>query len=136
MQPKASKNAFLILMKALSDADQYGRRHDYSFRHSNGRTESTKELTDRECYAIVAELVERYGITVTADPANEKRRKMIAMAHGMGWKIGAKADIKRLDDWCLEKGPFKKPLKDHSVTDLSKAISAFDSMYRKYMNKQ
>jgi hypothetical protein len=133
MQPLAGKKAFIMLIKALNDADQYGRRHDYIFRHSAGRTESTKEVTEQEAYAIIAELMTAFQIK--PDNSDAKRKKLISLARQMRWENNGKADMKRIEKWCVEKGPFKKALNAHTEKELDTLVSVFQKIYRQYMNK-
>jgi len=133
VQNIASKRTFLQLIKALNDANQYGRRHDYAYRASNGRTESTKELTEREAQIVVAELDKNYG---TRDEADVMRKKIISFAHQMYWELpGGKADMKRINEWCVNKGPYKKKLNDHTTKELAVLVSVFEKIYKEFINK-
>ena len=135
MTTQASKNTFLKLIDALNAADQYGRRHDYAFRHSQGRTESTKELTETEAWAVMQELKQRFGIDLS-DKMDRMRKKIISYAHQMGWQRGVKADMARINKWCVEMGPFKKPLNDHKEQkELATLVSVFEKIYKQYLNK-
>jgi len=125
-----------MLIKALNDVDQYGRRHDYAWRHSNGRTESTKELTGEECHSIIMELVDEYGITVESADSDRMRKKIISMAHQIGWTLNGKADMQRIEVWCVNKGPYHKPLNGHTHEELTVLVSVFQKIYKQYINKQ
>lgn len=137
MTTTASKKAFLSLIKALQATNQYNRRHDFAFRHSCEVTESTKELTDEECYSIIAELEKDYGYINEDSQCNQVRRKIIAMAHDMRWKTASgKADMKRIDNWCKSQGPYQKPLADHDLKELGILAGVFTKIFKGYMNKQ
>jgi hypothetical protein len=134
MQVKATKSTFLALIKALNEADQYGRRHDYVFRHTKGRTESTKEVTELEAKAIITEL----NSAAKPDKADRMRKKIISMAYQMGWTLPktGKADMKRIDEWCRsEKGPYHKALNSHDIKELGILTGVFEKVYKQYMNK-
>jgi len=130
----ASKKTFLQLITALNATNQYPRRHDYVFRASNGRTESTKEVTEREAGIILNELKQTFGVK---DEADTMRKKIISLAHQMNWELpGGKADMKRINDWCKSsKGPYKKALNAHTNTELRVLVSVFEKIYKEYMDK-
>ncbi len=133
MDINSTPNNFFKLQKLLKNLDLYGRRHDYAFRHSNNRTESTKELYDPEILAIIKELETEFGVM---DKADVMRKKIISKAHDMKWELkGGKADMKRINGWCVEKGPYKKPLNKHDIRELTIVVSLFDVMQKQYMNK-
>lgn len=134
MQTSASKNTFLKLIKAFNEANEYGRRHDYSFRHSQGRTESTKDLTEAECWMVISELHERFCIAID-DDMDTMRKKIIALAHGMSWQMNGKADMQRINTWCINKGPYHKPLMAHKRDELITLVSVFEKVYKHHMNK-
>jgi hypothetical protein len=133
MQTSTTKKTFLQLIAALNAAKQYPRRHDYVYRATNGRTESTKEVTEREAGIIITELQTRFGIK---DEADTMRKKIISLAHQMFWELpGGKADMKRINNWCVDKGPYKKTLNTHTVKELPVLVSVFEKIYKEYMNK-
>jgi hypothetical protein len=132
MQTTHTKSTFLRMIKALNDTNQYGRRHDYAYRHSTRRTESTKELYDDEMMAVIEELEEAFKCF---DMCDVMRKKIISKAHQMNWEIEGKADMQRINDWCVEHGPYKKLLMRHDVKELGILVSVFDKVYKHYMNK-
>jgi hypothetical protein len=96
MQKKHTKSTFLSMIRLLNDSEQYNRRHDYAFRHSDKRTESTKELYDDEMLAIIKELEDTFKIK---DQCDIMRKKIISKAHEMLWELpGGKADMWRIDN--------------------------------------
>jgi hypothetical protein len=133
LQQTASKRTFLQLVKALNSANQFGRRHDYAYRASNGRTESTKALTENEAKIILAELEQKFPVR---DGADVMRKKIISFAHQMFWELpGGKADMKRINNWCVEKGPYQKKLNDHTVKELTILVSVFKKIYKDFMDR-
>jgi hypothetical protein len=76
---------------------------------TGGRATSTKDLTIDEAKAMLQHLKAN-------DPDEKKaekmRKKIIAIAHEMGWRKFvnsiAKADMKRIDDFCKTRGYKKK----------------------------
>jgi hypothetical protein len=129
---KSSPGNFKKMMKLLTDLNLQGRRHHFAYRQSGGRTESTRELHDDEILAIIRELEVSFG---AYDPGDKMRKKIISKAHQMHWQINGKADMARIDNWCVAYGPYKKPLNAHNIKELGILISVFDKVYRHYMNK-
>lgn len=133
MQKIHSKPLFLRMIKLLNDVDQYTRRHDYAWRHSNQRTESTKDLYDAEMLAVIYELEETYECH---DMGDVMRKKIIAKAHQMFWELpGGKIDMPRLNGWCVDHGPYKKELNKHDIKELGILVSVFTNVYKHYMSK-
>jgi hypothetical protein len=133
MQKGHTKSTFLSMIRLLNEADQYARRHDYAFRHSSGRTESTKDLYDAEMLAVIKELEANFKIQ---DQCDKMRKKIISKAHQMFWELpGGKIDIERIDQWCVEQGPYKKLLNKHNIKELAILVSVFDKVYKHYMSK-
>lgn len=71
------------------------------------------------------------------DPCQEMRRKIISMAHQIGWQLPAygkpKVNMEKLEGWCLKYGQFHKPLNDHNETELAKLVTQFQ--YGPYSSK-
>lgn len=119
-------------MKLLTDLNLQGRRHDFAYRKSGGRTESTRELHNNEILAIIQELE---GTSETYHRCDKMRKKIISMAHQMNWQVNGKADMARINNWCMVYGPYKKQLNAHNIKELGILVSIFDKVYRQYMNK-
>jgi hypothetical protein len=133
MQKKHTKSTFLRMIMLLNDTKEFARRHDYAFRHSHKRTESTKELHDGEMLAIIKELEDTFKIQ---DQCDTMRKKIISKAHQMYWELpNGKADMWRIDQWCMNQGPYKKALKKHVYKELVVLVSVFDKVYKHYMSK-
>lgn len=133
MQKKHTKSTFLRMIRLLNDTKQYTRRHDYAFRHSAERTESTKDLYDNEMLAIIKELEDTFKIQ---DQCDIMRKKIISKAHQMFWELpGGKADMWRIDEWCKTQGPFKKALNKHLYHELTILVTVFEKVYKHYMSK-
>lgn len=59
------------------------------------------------------------------DPCEKMRRKLISMAHTIGWQSKEKADMNRINKWCVQYGQFKKELNEHTYDELTHLISQF-----------
>lgn len=102
--------------------------------YTNGRSESSRDLTAQEADALI-----RY-LSAQAKPedADDKmRKKMIHYARQMGWEIevprGRKADIERLNNWCIHYGQYHKPLMEHDTAELTRLLSQFDAVYKSFL---
>lgn len=132
MQNSTPKN-FKKLMSLLTKTGLQGRRHAIVWQYSGERTESSKDLTTEEIDNIINDLELHFK---DLDKANEMRRKMIAIAHDMRWELAdGSADIKRINNWCIEKGPYKKLLNSHSIKELGIVLGVFEKVYKDYMKK-
>jgi len=101
---------------------------------TNGRATSTKDMTASELTAMLQHL---NGGTVPAPREGDRQRKyIISMAHEMGWKLpGGKADMQRIDQWCMKYGHLHAPLNDHLGADLAKLVTTFKKVYDNYLDQ-
>lgn len=105
---------------------------------SNGRSESSKDLTNFETRQLIAYL---QGLpNAEQEAANRMRRKMLSYCHEMHWTVtnvyGKKiADVQRLDGWCEKFGYLHKKLNAYSHAELPKLVSQFERVYKDYLNK-
>lgn len=116
--------------------------------HTDGRTDSAKDLTDHEVKGLLQALEKTYGPSSyqrdkPTEPKPEDRRKkmqfaIIAMAHEMGWQLPGnlpgekpRIDMERLNKWCLEKSYLKKPLNDYQYDELMKLVNQFSQFKKK-----
>ena len=140
MQQIHSKAVFLRMIKLLNDVNEYGRRHDYAWRHSDKRTESTKDLFDEEMLAVIKEIEEEFAVV---DPGaaeraacDKMRKKILSKAHDMKWELkGGKIDMARVEQWCTEQGPYKKAFNKHNAKELAILVSVFTNVYKHFMSK-
>jgi hypothetical protein len=127
---KLPKN-FKLLMALLTKTGLQGRRHAIVWDYSNGRTESSKELTDPETNRIIHDLEKGFK---ELDRSDIMRKKIISQAHEMAWELpGHKADMARINDWCVKFGYLHKPLNQYKYTELPALVTQFDSVYRSFL---
>jgi hypothetical protein len=118
-----------------------------------GRTTSTKELTWKEAQDLIKALSgiaspaprERKALSPEEQQRNDvkmanyrecdkKRKLLIRYAHQMGWEqADGKADMNRLNGWCINYGQFHKPLMEHTSTELSKIAVQLEKAYKDYL---
>lgn len=101
---------------------------------SNGRTTTSKELTQTEAFKLLDGLARE---TPEAKSADKMRKKIIGLARECGWiNDQNKADMERINWWCQKYGYMKKPLNDYSLTELPKLVSQFEfGPYKDHLNK-
>ncbi len=102
---------------------------------TNGRSDSSKDLTNEEAKKMIAYL------NSTADIHNEKsnkmRRKIISLAHEMHWHLSGtqKIDMPRLNAWCVKFGYLKKELNKYRYNELTTLVTQFTAVYNSYLSK-
>lgn len=139
MNTPISANTIKRVIAVLNSLGLLETRADYIQQFTDGRTGSTKEMYEHEADAMIAALngqpAKAYKQTrpvANDDKANNQRRRIIAMAHELGWtySVGgqAKADMKRIDDWCVKFSYLKKPMNEYTLTELPKLVSQFQLM--------
>ena len=72
-----------------------------------------------------------------AQRKNKMRRKIISMSYQMGWFIWGveknKPDFVRIDNWCNDKGMFKKNLQAHTYKELTQLVTQFENVLKSYL---
>jgi len=99
---------------------------------SNGRCTSSKELFMNEAADMIKHLK---SLDPEESKAEKMRRKIISLAHEMGWKVDNKADMKRIDNWCTVYGHGKKKLNSYTYKELPTLVSQFEGVYRHFLYK-
>lgn len=103
-------------------------------RMTNGRTNSARELTDQELCDMVAHLNSKQPYNEPYKlPGDKMRKAIISMAHEMGWRLAGKADMQRINNWCVAKGKYHKKLNDHNMQELTELVSQFQIVYQKHL---
>lgn len=115
----------------ITDRDQIA---DMVEQATKGRTQSRKELTELEARGLIRKLNETQKDNAVR--AQRMRRKIIAMAHELGWQRDnaltgqRQADIERIDRWLTTYSGPKKPLKELTdAKETSKVVTQFENMY-------
>lgn len=109
---------------------------------TGGRTESLKDITPDETQALIKHL-ERNN-PPKPNPADKMRKKILSIAYQMDWTIKVndakgykgmsyRADLGRINRWCIERSYLKKPLNSYTYKELPKLISQFEIVYKDYL---
>lgn len=102
---------------------------------SKGRTQSSRELSFDEATELIGYLkkVSPFGGEA------KMRRKIISMAHEMGWHnlIEGRwvADMRHVNNWCVQFGYLKKELNKYTHDELPKLVSQFERVYKSHLMK-
>ena len=104
-------------------------KEDLVFQFTGMRYTSSKELTDDQAMGLIRFLRKM-------DPCNKMRRKILSMAHEMGWELeNGKVDIERVNAWTKKYGRWHLPLNDHDKNQLAYLVTQFqEGPYKSYLN--
>lgn len=101
---------------------------------TGGRTDTSTALFSSEAIALIKHLK---SLDPEEKKAEKMRRKIISMAHELKWYIPGtnKADMKRLDEWCLKFGYLHKKLNQYQYNELPKLVTQFSNAHHALLNK-
>ena len=120
----------------LTQANKKQHKAALVFSFTNGRSESSKDMTDQEAKELIHYLE---NINTADDPADRMRKKIISMAREMGWELRTAtekvADMHRIKNWVMKYGCLKKPLNDYNLTELPRLVTQFEQVYRDFLNR-
>ena len=125
IQPEQNK----ILHSLLNSTKMIEQKEALINSYTEGRSISSKDLTYQEAGALITYLK---GL----DAAHKMRRKIIRMAHEMGWKkAGSKIDMDAINEWCKKYGFGKKELNSYTEQELPKLVTQFQNgPYKHYLS--
>lgn len=115
---------------------------------TNGRTKHISEMYPAEFSALVLHLQALAPKTKKDISAEKMRRRIISMAHEMGWhavKDGRyilnadgkpKADMKRIDAWCVKYGHGAKKLNKYTYDELPTLVTQFEKAHSSYLKSR
>lgn len=107
---------------------------------TDGNKASLKHLTHREYNEFIQWLNRQDNVTQqkswTQTKENVMRRKVISLLKSIGYTTGDdKADMKRINKWCVEYGHLHKELKEYkSTSDIAKLLNQAGFMYKKHVS--
>jgi hypothetical protein len=135
-------NPYTPFFAAFNAAQKRGNpltKEDVISQFTGGRTTSLKQLDTAELNELTLSLNRISGFQARRpnthhDPTDKQRKAIIAIAHKMGWQTpSGKADIRRINGWCVTFGKFKKPLNDHTAPELPELVTQFDKVYQSFL---
>ena len=107
---------------------------------SNGRTESTKELTCHEGRQMIGMLATEQDNTEA-----DKRKAIFKAIYGLAWHMGiiygnTKEDyhmnLAKLNVFCRQRGTVKKNLTEQNLIEMCRTHRQFEAMSRNYKRKK
>lgn len=112
------------------------------FSFTENRTGSTSEMSYDEAKYFISYLEQEAKKRELKEnsPENRMRKKVLAICHNLGWyqrNEGGKLvlknskpqlDWRRIDGFCIERGPYKKKLQEHTYQELITLISVFEKL--------
>ena len=126
IQPQQSK----LLHTLLNSTGLVPQKKNLIMGFTGGRSDSSKDLTYQEAGALITYLKSQ-------DAAHKMRRKIISMAHEMGWKIPGtnKIDMNAINEWCKKYGFGHKLLNEYKEAELPKLVTQFENgPYKHYIS--
>lgn len=128
-----------VLRRELNMSDDLYR--DMLLSATSGRTNSSTQLTQKEAFEIIDELSKL--TSEEPDPADKMRKKIISMAHSIGWYENQirmpdekpRVSMSRINAWCEKSGYLHKPLNKYTCAELPKLVSQFQEVYGSYIGK-
>lgn len=100
---------------------------------SNGRTDSTKELTLDEARQLIS-------LLLGAKDDTDKRKEMFRIIYSLAWKMDIiygdtdddyHMNVAKLNVFCRERGTVKKNLTVQSLVEMRRTRRQFEAMYSK-----
>lgn len=101
---------------------------------TDGRTTSTKELTECEAESLIKGLAATLPPAYHSQESNTMRKKILSYCHKLHWTTPAgKVDMERLNAWMLKSSYLHKPLMDYRYEELPALVSQFEKVYKSYL---
>lgn len=129
------------LHQLLNQTGKMNEKAELVKHYTKDRTTSSKEMYYYEVASLIAHL-ESYQNTFSKsaaaapvpDAADKMRKKIIALAHEMKWELpGGKADMQRINNWCVNSGRFHQPLNAHSDVELAHLVTQFERVHISFL---
>lgn len=128
------KQFYALLAAAKVDASE---KSQLCRVYSEGRTESLRELTDKEWKELIAHLEGSAKTMVEHDVKDKKRKKVIAIMADMGYVRNDKPNMSAIEAF-LEKSGCHKPkkLNEYTSEELSDLIYQVEKIRDYYKERQ
>lgn len=103
---------------------------------------STRDLSYSQAYELIKDLQANKNASPIFLRSDKMRKKIISMAHDMGWQYWSEAkqkmcaNIKEIDSWCEKYGYKHKALDDYTYEELPALVTQFESLYKDRMSKK
>lgn len=113
----------------MKEAGMHIERSELVADFTEGRTDSLKELSPLEYQEFIKALNNLLGANDTPrDVKSRMRRKVIAILCQCGYTAEGKADMTRINQWCISHGNAHSILNQYSKPQLQKLIIQAEAM--------
>lgn len=144
MQRQIRKDQIKRIHTLLSKLDLVDEKQELVHQASNGRCTSTKDLLESEADAIIWTLQPEMKV------AEDKRKKMVNKLLYYGYEMGfdkpvnsdqrykpsSTVNFENVSNWCAgKKCAVGKQINDMNNEELNQALSQFEQMYKKTLNR-
>lgn len=129
---------YFEIEKKLNELGANVSRSELIETYTEGRKKSLKELSDLEYKLFcqwLSQTLKSKEVTNAREnsPANRMRRKIIALFAKMDYTNEDRADMERINKWCVKYGQFHKQLNDHSALELTQLTAQVEKVYKSYL---
>ena len=128
----ATRPQIIAIYAALGKAGLRDEKDSIVGKFTGGRTSSTRDMSHGEAAELISALKE-YDPTYQKE--NKMRKRIISMAHEMGWHIPdtKKISLAKLDAWCMQYSYGRKRLNKYEYAELPRLVAQFEIVYKKYL---
>lgn len=132
--PKLRQLMAIFNQKGLDEEAQ----RDLIHTHTNGRTQSKREMTNHEAQLLINNLNQGYVRPQPQQqktlPGDRQRKKIIGLFRSMGWEKDGKADMERIQAWIVKYGKYNPAkLNQYDLNDLPALVSQVEIFYQDYI---
>ncbi len=129
--PKITPGQKKLLIRLLVQNNLMDERAAYIDAFTQGRTGSLRALTKYEAMDMIRALDSPDGRS-----ADTQRKKVISYARAAGWtRHNGKADMERINNWCIQYGHGHQPLNDYTPEQLPKLIYQAQQFFKHALTK-
>ncbi|NJN27175.1 MAG: hypothetical protein HC819_14945 [Cyclobacteriaceae bacterium] len=128
----ATKHQIIAIYAALGKAGLRDEKDSIVGKFSGGRTHSVRNMSVVEAAELISALKE---VDPVYHKENKMRRRIISMAHEMGWHIPGSKQISlaRIDAWCKQYSYKRKRLNSYTYAELPRLVAQFEIVYTKFI---
>lgn len=107
--------------------------------YTNKRTEHSSEMMNNEVIELLNYLRSQRSVNPREDALEKMRRKIISMAHEMGWHTLDNGqwviDMTHLNAWMEKSSYLHKKLNVYSYKELPGLVTQFEKVYKSFLKK-
>ena len=123
-----------IIHTLLNDLGIMDRKQELIYSFSDGRTESSRELSLSEAKGLIEYLKNRDAYSNMINRIWHLSYEMEIIKEGDKTEMAINSAF--LNEFCLSRGTVKKPLQKQSLNELKRTVKQFEAMYGKFVKKK